>query len=85
MAVIRADPKLEQCKLNDNLPRYAGRAPRDNQQYLEIIDRMRDSGAECVIEGCTEIVLLVQQEHTDVVLFDTTAIHAQDAVELALA
>ena len=46
---------------------------------------MRDSGAECVIEGCTEIVLLVQQEHTDGVLFDTTAIHAQDAVELALA
>jgi aspartate racemase len=55
------------------------------QIYLEIIDRMRNSGAECVIEGCTEIVLLVQQEHTDVVLFDTTAIHAQDAVDLALA
>ncbi len=54
------------------------------QQYLDIIDRMHDNGAECVIEGCTEIVLLVQQQHTDVQLFDTTAIHARDAVEMAL-
>jgi len=60
-------------------------ADESRQQYLEIINRMRDDGAECVIEGCTEIVLLVQQEHTRVPLFDTTAIHAHDAVEMALA
>lgn len=55
------------------------------QIYLDIIDRMRENGAECVIEGCTEIVLLVQQQHTDVTLFDTTTIHAEDAVDMALA
>ncbi|MEM7292578.1 MAG: aspartate/glutamate racemase family protein [Pseudomonadota bacterium] len=55
------------------------------EQYLAIIDKLRDAGAECVIEGCTEIVMLVQQEHTDMPLFDTTAIHAEAAVEQALA
>ena len=53
--------------------------------YLEIIDRLRERGAEAVIEGCTEISLLVQPEHTAVPLYDTTALHAAAAVEMALA
>ena len=53
-------------------------------EYLRIIDDLAARGAEGVIEGCTEIVLLVQQEHTSVPLFDTTAIHALAAVEMAL-
>ena len=53
-------------------------------QLLRIIDNLRDRGAEGVIEACTEIVLLVQQQHTDVPLYDTTAIHAQQAVVTAL-
>lgn len=52
--------------------------------YAKIIDKLHQSGAEAVILGCTEIALLIQQSHTDVPLFDTTAIHAQAAVELAL-
>ncbi len=54
-------------------------------EYLRIINDLHERGAEGVIEGCTEIVMLVQQEHTSIPLFDTTAIHAQKAVELALA
>lgn len=53
--------------------------------YLRIIDDMVEAGAEGVIEGCTEIVMLVQQRHTNVPLFDTTAIHAEAAVTRALA
>ena len=53
-------------------------------QYLAIIDAMHRRGAQAVIEGCTEIGLLVQQEHTPVPLFDTTVIHAQQAVQEAL-
>ena len=53
-------------------------------EYLRIMNDLRDRGAEGVIEGCTEIVMLVQQEHTEIPLFDTTAIHARKAVELAL-
>lgn len=53
-------------------------------QYLRIIRDLQQRGAEGVIEGCTEIVMLVQQQHTDVPLFDTTAIHAEAAVAQAL-
>lgn len=49
-------------------------------QYLEIIDGLHQQGAEAVILGCTEIALLVQQEHTRVPLYDTTQTHANRAV-----
>lgn len=55
------------------------------QQFLGIIDRLRACGAQGVIQGCTEITLLVQQTDTEVPLFDTTAIHARAAVSEALA
>lgn len=51
--------------------------------YRQIIDKLSQQGAEAVILGCTEIALLIQQQHTDVSLFDTTAIHAEAAVRLA--
>jgi aspartate racemase len=41
-------------------------------------------GAEAVILGCTEIMLLVRPEDSAVPLFDTTTIHAEAAVDLAL-
>lgn len=53
-------------------------------EYLRIIDNLNSQGATAIIEGCTEIGLLVKQEHTDIPLFDTTAIHAQQAVAEAL-
>lgn len=62
-----------------------GRVLEDSRKkYLRIIDGLAAAGAQGVIEGCTEIVMLVQQEHTQVPLFDTTAIHALEAVGLAL-
>lgn len=54
------------------------------KEYLRIIEQLHAAGAEGVVEGCTEIVMLVQQQHTRVPLFDTTAIHAQEAVAEAL-
>ncbi|MEZ9654424.1 aspartate/glutamate racemase family protein [Vibrio splendidus] len=51
--------------------------------YRKIIEKLSQQGAEAVILGCTEIALLIQQQHTDVPLFDTTAIHAEAAVRLA--
>ena len=52
--------------------------------YLAIIDRMRAEKIDGVILGCTEIGMLIQQQHTDLKLYDTTAIHAEQAVALAL-
>lgn len=54
------------------------------RQYLEVINALHQRGAEAIILGCTEIALLVQQEDTNVPLYDTTAIHAEAAVVLAL-
>ncbi len=54
------------------------------REYLRIIDDLHAQGAEGIIEGCTEIVMLVQQQHTAVPLYDTTAIHAEQAVTVAL-
>lgn len=54
------------------------------QEYLDVINRLGERGAEAVILGCTEIGLLVQGKHTTTVLYDTTEIHAQAAVKLAL-
>lgn len=53
-------------------------------EYLRIIDDLGNRGAEAIIAGCTEIGLLVQQAHTSVPLFDTTKIHAEQAVKEAL-
>nr|WP_282189077.1 aspartate/glutamate racemase family protein [Azospirillum sp. SYSU D00513] len=55
------------------------------EAYREVIARLVERGAEAVILGCTEIMLLVQPEDSPVPLFDTTAIHAEAAVERALA
>lgn len=54
------------------------------QAYLREIDSLAARGAEAVILGCTEIALLVQQDHTSVPLYDTTQIHAAQAVRLAI-
>ncbi|MEH6938131.1 aspartate/glutamate racemase family protein [Bacillus sp. JJ664] len=54
------------------------------QAYLEIIDKLIDQGAEAVILGCTEITLLISQENCRVPVYDTTKIHAENAVEFSL-
>jgi aspartate racemase len=53
--------------------------------YREVIARLVAAGAEAIILGCTEIMLLVSAEDSAVPLFDTTTIHAIAAVDRALA
>jgi aspartate racemase len=53
-------------------------------EFVRIVNELHARGAEGVIEGCTEIAMLVGQQHVDVPLFDTTAIHAEEAVAEAL-
>jgi len=62
-----------------------GKIDDDSREvYLAIIDRLRAADIDGVILGCTEIGLLISQADTDMPLYDTTAIHARAAVELAL-
>ncbi len=53
--------------------------------YRDVIARLIARGAQAVILGCTEIMLLVQPEDSAVPLFDTTTLHAEAAVQWALA
>tara|TARA_B100001063_G_C16702058_1_gene523108 strand:- start:337 stop:1035 length:699 start_codon:yes stop_codon:yes gene_type:complete len=62
-----------------------GKIKEDSKvQYLNIIDSLKNRGAQGVILGCTEIGMLVSQEDTDVKLYDTTSIHALEALNEAL-
>ncbi|MEG2254768.1 MAG: aspartate/glutamate racemase family protein [Vagococcus sp.] len=54
------------------------------ETYLHIIEKMIGEGVEGVILGCTEIGLLIKQSDVAVPVFDTTLIHSQKAVEMAL-
>lgn len=53
--------------------------------YIDIIHQLAEQGAQSVILGCTEIGLLMNQADSPLPLFDTTQIHAEQAVEFALA
>jgi aspartate racemase len=53
--------------------------------YREIMASLVARGAEGLILGCTEIGLLVGAQDTNVPVFDTARIHAEDAVDWALA
>lgn len=52
---------------------------------VRIIDEMAEQGAQGIILGCTELPLLIHADDTKVPLFDTTQLHAEAAVEMALA
>lgn len=59
--------------------------PASRAAYRDVMARLVERGAEAIILGCTEIMLLVGPDDSSVPLFDTTAIHAEAAVALALA
>jgi aspartate racemase len=58
--------------------------PESRQAYRAIIACLIERGAQAVILGCTEIMMLVSDEDSAVPLFDTTTIHALAAVDWAL-
>jgi aspartate racemase len=53
--------------------------------YRRIMRGLADRGAQAILLGCTEIDLLVGPDDAPVPVFDTTRLHAERAVELALA
>lgn len=51
--------------------------------HRDIINRLAQRGAQGIILGCTEIMLLINQSDSDLPLFDTTLLHAEAATEFA--
>lgn len=54
------------------------------EAYRAVIGELVAQGAEGIVLGCTEIMLLVDQSDSAVPLFDTTRLHALAAVDWAL-
>jgi aspartate racemase len=59
--------------------------PATKQRYQDIIGGMANGGAQGAILGCTEIPLIIKQADSTIPVYDTTQIHADAAVEFALA
>jgi aspartate racemase len=57
---------------------------RSRAEYLRIIAELIARGAEGIVLGCTEIMMLVGASEVGVPLFDTTTLHAEAAVDFAL-
>jgi aspartate racemase len=59
--------------------------PETKEYFLTITDQLKQQGAEGIILGCTEIPLLIKPADCSLPLFDTTFIHANAAVDFAMA
>ncbi|BCB37244.1 aspartate racemase [Bacillus cereus] len=57
---------------------------QSREYYKRVIENLIQEGAQGIILGCTEIGLLIKQEDVSVPIFDTTHIHAVEAVHFAL-
>lgn len=79
-----ADREMVNRVIYDELCRGIIR-PESKQDYLRVIKELEADGVKGIILGCTEIEMLVTQPDYHLPLFDTTLIHAQAAVERALA
>lgn len=53
-------------------------------EYIKIIKDLALNGANGIVLGCTEIPLLIKQEDVDISVFDTTMLHAIEAVNFAI-
>jgi aspartate racemase len=58
---------------------------RSRKEYQRIMRELADRGAEGILFGCTEIDLLVGPRDSPVPTFDTTRLHVQKAIDVALA
>ncbi len=58
--------------------------PQTKEIYINLINELVQKGAQGIILGCTEIPLLIKQQDCTVPVFDTTFIHAMEAVNFAL-
>lgn len=55
------------------------------QIVLKIIDKLIAQGAQAIVLGCTELPFLIKDEDVDVKVINTTVIHAQKTLQMALA
>jgi aspartate racemase len=52
--------------------------------YVDVAKRLKAKGADCLVLGCTEVGMLLNEQNSPLPIFDTTLIHADAAVNFAL-
>ncbi len=83
-------PELEDIAIVDNIifdELVIGKVLKSSKEkYLNIIKKLceEDKDIDSVILGCTEIGLLISQNDTNLKVFDTTTLHVNKALELAI-
>ena len=55
------------------------------QKYIDIVNSMTTDRTDSLIFGCTEVGLLISSDDFSIPCFDTTALHAQAAIDFAIA
>lgn len=58
--------------------------PESRRQCAAVMRKLQDEGAEAIIVACTELPLLIRAEDSAVPQLDTTALHVEAALRLAL-
>jgi aspartate racemase len=79
-----ADRKKTHAIIYDELCKGVTREDSRNA-YVKIAQRLKYAGADCLILGCTEVGMLLNQSNVPMPVFDTTLIHAAAAVSFATA
>ena len=54
------------------------------EAFVCIANRLIQRGADCIILGCTEVGMLLNRKDVSVPVFDTTLIHCEAALQMAL-
>ena len=81
-------PPDDQVRINEIIYQELCRGDvraESRQATLEMIDGLRERGAQGIVLGCTEIPLLVRPRDCSLPLFNTTILHAEKALDYAVA
>ena len=81
-------PELQDRKLMDNIiykELCLGKCcPESKNEVIRMIKSLQQKGAEAILLGCTELGMLIKTEDASIPLYDTTLLHANEAVRLSL-
>ena len=58
--------------------------PESRAEFERIVGELKRAGADCVILGCTEVGLLLSPDNSVLPVFDTTRLHCEAAIDMAL-
>jgi aspartate racemase len=57
---------------------------KSKERFISIVNDLVNNGCDGIILGCTEIGMLIKKEDTQALLFDTTQLHCETLVQLAI-